>query len=89
MPNWVGHERHKTEYVLDWAPDLIVMSEWRASPWTDIRTARAGFYAEWLLLQEIGSGRAPYEIRSFALGPEINRLAFQRVGATAKARCLP
>ena len=42
---------------------LIVTTMSRDRPWQTLAEARAGFYADWLLLQEIKAGRAPYRVR--------------------------
>ncbi len=77
---WIAHERHHTQYVLSRAPDLIVMTKWRPTPWTDLRQARAGFYAEWLLLRAIKQGRgAPYRLHSAEVAPGMHWLMFSRV----------
>ena len=77
-PTWIGHERHNTEWVLAQCPQLIVMTKWGATPFTNLQTARAGFYAEWLLLQEIKSGRAPYELYDAEVAPGVHWLMFRR-----------
>ncbi|MBV8758340.1 MAG: hypothetical protein JO257_13725 [Deltaproteobacteria bacterium] len=75
--SWIGHERHDTEYVLARAPKLIVTTMSRSTPWT-LADARAGFWADWLLLQEIKAGRAPYHVLDIALAPDEHVLAFER-----------
>lgn len=74
---WIGHERHDTPYVLARAPKLIVTTMSRTTPWT-LADARAGFWADWLLLQEIKAGRAPYHVVDIPLAPDDHVLAFER-----------
>lgn len=76
--SWLGHERHDTAWVLEQAPDLIVSTKYRAVPWRDLREAKAGFFADWLLLQEIKSGRAPYEIYDAEIQPGVHWLMYRR-----------
>jgi hypothetical protein len=75
--NWIGHERHDTGWVLAQRPDLIVMTKWRDVPWT-LETARAGFFAEWLLLRAIKEGRAPYVVQDAEIAPGVYWLMFRR-----------
>ena len=75
--SWIGHERHDTAYVLARAPTLIVTTMERATPWT-LAEARAGFWADWLLLQEIKAGRAPYHVKDVELAPGDHLLMFER-----------
>ncbi len=77
--NWIGHERHDTEYVLGQRPDLIIFTRTRTTPWRDLAETRAGFWAEWLLLREIKAGRAPYVVDDAALGPREHVLMFRRI----------
>lgn len=74
---WIGHERHDTAYVLARAPRLIVTTMQRATPWT-LADAKAGFWADWLLLQEIRAGRAPYHVEDAELRPGDHLLMFER-----------
>jgi len=74
---WIGHERNDTEYVLSRAPALIVTTMRRATPWT-LADAKVGFWAEWLLLQEIKMKRAPYHVRDLEVTPGAHVLAFER-----------
>jgi hypothetical protein len=49
---WIGHERHNTPWVLSQHPTLIVLgTKFGSEPVRDVQTMRAGFYAEWELLQ--------------------------------------
>ena len=75
---WIGHERHDTEYVLARQPRVIVTTMHRDRPWQTLDEARAGFYADWLLLQEIKAGRAPYHVVDAALDPHDHYLMFER-----------
>jgi arabinofuranosyltransferase len=75
---WIGHERNCTECVLARAPDVIVTTMHRAQPWQRLDEARAGFYADWLLLQEIKAGRAPYQVRDAEVTPGDHVLLFER-----------
>jgi arabinofuranosyltransferase len=77
--NWIAHERHHTEWVLSQKPDLIVMTEWRRHPWRDLHETRTGFYAEWLLLQAIKQGRAPYRLYDAEVAPGVHWLMFSRL----------
>lgn len=76
---WIGHERHCTECVLARAPTLIVTTMSRDRPWQTLAEARAGFYADWLLLQEIKAGRAPYRVRDAEVMPGDHILMFERI----------
>ncbi len=75
---WIAHERHLTEYVLERAPTLIVTTMVRDHAWHDLSEARAGFYADWLLLQEIKAGRAPYHVHDAEVTPGVHVLMFAR-----------
>jgi hypothetical protein len=75
---WIGHERHCTECVLARAPSLIVTTMHRDHAWQSLAEARAGFYADWLLLQEIKAGRAPYRVRDAEVMPGDHILMFER-----------
>ena len=81
--NWLGHERHATQWVLDQAPELIVTTKFRAEPWRRLEETRAGFYADWLLLQEIKAGRAPYRIYDAEVTPGVHWLMFRRTADAA------
>ncbi|HMG53588.1 MAG TPA: hypothetical protein VK601_08900 [Kofleriaceae bacterium] len=76
---WIGHERHCVECVLARAPAVIVTTMHRDRPWQTLDEARAGFYADWLLLQEIKAGRAPYQVRDAEVMPGDHILMFERV----------
>lgn len=76
---WIGHERHCTECVLARAPAVIVTTMHRDQPWQTLDEARAGFYADWLLLQEIKAGRAPYRVRDAEVTPGDHVLMFERL----------
>ena len=75
---WIGHERNDTAYVLARAPAVIVTTMHRPTPWTSLADARAGFYADWLLLQEIRAGRAPYHVDDAEVIPGDHVLMFVR-----------
>jgi hypothetical protein len=75
---WIGHERHCTECVLARAPTLIVTTMHRDRPWRELAETRAGFYADWLLLQEIKAGRAPYRVHDAEVMPGDHILVFER-----------
>lgn len=76
--NWIGHERHNTEYVLGQRPELIIFARARTTPWRDLAETRAGFWAEWLILREIKEGRAPYVVFDAPIGPREHVLMFRR-----------
>ncbi len=78
--NWIGHERHCLECVLDAKPDLVVTTQFRAEPWTSAEEARAGFYAEWLFVHAVKEGAAPYHVVDAPITPDIHFLMFQRDG---------
>lgn len=78
--NWIGHERHCLECVLDLKPDLVVTTQFRAEPWSALEEARAGFYAEWLFVRAVKDGAAPYHIVDAPIAPNIHFLMFQRDG---------
>ncbi len=75
--SWLGHERHDTEYVLARQPRVIATTMHRPEPWQSLEEARAGFYADWLILQEIKAGRAPYHVADADLGGD-HYLIFER-----------
>lgn len=75
---WIAHERNNTAYVLTRAPTVIVTTMVRDHAWRELAEARAGFWSDWLLLQEIKAGRAPYHVRDLELGPREHVLAFER-----------
>ncbi len=75
---WIGHERHFTEYVLSREPTVIVTTSVRPTPWRTLAEARAGFWADWLLLQEIKNGRAPYRVHDAEVLPGQHTLMFVR-----------
>lgn len=77
--HWLGHERHATEWVLRQAPQLIVTTKFRPTPWRDLAQTKAGFFADWLLLQEIKARRAPYEVYDAQIAPGLHWLMFRRV----------
>ncbi len=74
---WIGHERHDLEYVLARAPDLVVTTKVRATPWATLDEASAGFYADWLILRAAKAG-APYRVLDLALAPDVHVLALAR-----------
>lgn len=74
---WIAHERHNTEYVLARAPTWIVTTMVRDRAWT-LADARAGFWADWLLLQEIKTGRAPFHVHDAEVTPGRHVLMFER-----------
>jgi arabinofuranosyltransferase len=78
---WIAHERNNTEYVLERAPAVIVTTMVQERPWSSIAESRAGFWADWELLQEIKSGRAPYRVRDAEVMPGKHLLMFERVAA--------
>ena len=75
---WIGHERHDTEYVLKRQPRVIATTMHRDRAWLGLEDARAGFYADWLLLQEIKAGRAPYHVVDVELAGHDHYLIFER-----------
>lgn len=78
--NWIGHERHCLECVLDAKPDLVVTTQFRSEPWTAVEEARAGFYAEWLFVRAVKDGAAPYHVVDAPIAPDVHFLMFQRDG---------
>lgn len=69
---WIGHERHNTEWVLSQRPSLIVFgTKFGTTPVHDVRTMRAGFYAEWELLQLAIARQIPYEPYSPEIAPGV------------------
>jgi hypothetical protein len=77
---WIGHERNDTEYVLARKPQWIVTTMIQPEPWT-LATARAGFWADWLLLQAIKRGAAPYAVHDAEVQPGRHALMFEYQGA--------
>jgi hypothetical protein len=82
--HWIGHERHLTPWVLEQKPDLIVTTEVRAEPWTDLQEARAGFIADWELVRLAKRGAIPYDMLDAEIAPGAHWLMFQR-----RAKALP
>jgi hypothetical protein len=82
--DWIAHERHDTAYVLARAPQVIVMTAHRDHPWT-LAEARAGFWADYELLEAIKRGTAPYHVVDAEVLPGDHILMFER-DATAPAR---
>ena len=76
--SWIGHERNNTEYVLERAPRVIVTTMHRDQPWRSLDEAKTGFYSDWLLLQEIKAGRAPYHVVDAEVQPHDHILMFER-----------
>lgn len=74
---WIGHEKHNTAFVLAQAPDVLVFTKWQDHPWT-VADAKAGFWAEWLLLQAIRDGSAPYRVLDAEVAPGVYWLMFER-----------
>jgi hypothetical protein len=74
---WIGHERNDVDYVVARAPAVVVTTMVSDAPWT-LAGAKVGFWAEWLLLQEIRAGRAPYHVRDLEVTPGTHVLAFER-----------
>ena len=81
---WIAHERNDTEYVLDRAPTVIVTTMVQDRPWSSLAESRAGFWADWLLLQEIRAGRAPYRVLDAEVAPGRHVLMFERVGSVGR-----
>jgi hypothetical protein len=75
---WIGHERHCTECVLARAPALIVTTMHQGHAWRELSDTRAGFYADWLVVQEIKAGRAPYRVLDAEVTPGDHFLVFER-----------
>ena len=74
----IGHERHHTDYILAQEPDLIVTFVWSSTPFdrgTDIRTAN---YGEYLLMQAVQDGRAPYRPYTPQVAPGVYWFMFRR-----------
>ena len=63
--------------MLSREPDLIVTNKWRLEPWT-LEESRAGFYASWLLLQEVKEGRAPYRVLNAEVAEGVYWLLLER-----------
>ncbi|MSP93252.1 MAG: hypothetical protein EXR79_15895 [Myxococcales bacterium] len=76
--NWIGHEREHTAWVLAQRPDVIALTRFRDRPWLQLADARAGFWAEWLLLREVKAGRAPYDVQDAPLAPGTHGLLLVR-----------
>ena len=76
--SWIGHERNNLEYALKWAPDLVITTKFRVAAWTSIDEASAGFYADWLILDAIKRGVAPYHVEDLEVVPGVHVLAFAR-----------
>jgi len=76
--DWIGHERHYTEYVLAQAPDVIVTTSERDHAWTAIAEGRAGFWADAQLVHAIKAGDAPYHVHDAEVAPGHHILMFVR-----------
>ena len=76
--NWIGHERHNLEWVLEQEPDLVVTTQFRDTPWDRLEETRAGFYAEWLFVRAVKDGRAPYHVVDAEIAPQVHFLLFER-----------
>jgi arabinofuranosyltransferase len=81
-PMWIGHERNNLEYALKWAPDLVITTKVGVSAWTSLDEASAGFYADWLILDAMKRGVAPYHVQDLEVLLGIHVLAFARDDAT-------
>jgi hypothetical protein len=81
--NWIAHERNDTAYVLRRAPGVIVTTSIRDVPWT-LEDARAGFWADWLLLEEIKRGAAPYRVVNAEIQAHRYMLMFERTADSAR-----
>ena len=81
---WIGHERNFTEYALAQEPAVIITTEVRDHAWADLGETRAGFWADWLLVQEIKAGRAPYHVHDAEVRPGEHVLMFVRDGITPR-----
>lgn len=77
---WIGHEKQNSEWVLRQKPELLVFTKWRDRPWT-VEDARAGFWAEWQLLDAIKRGRAPYTVEPAEIAPGVHWLVFRYNGS--------
>ncbi|MFO0676403.1 MAG: hypothetical protein U0169_07705 [Polyangiaceae bacterium] len=75
---WIGHERHDLPYVLERAPDLVVTTKFRETPWVSLDEASAGFWADWLLLRAAKEGRAPYHVEDAPIADGVHWLFLAR-----------
>ncbi|MFO0734985.1 MAG: hypothetical protein U0270_03865 [Labilithrix sp.] len=75
---WIGHERHDLEYTLSRAPDLVVTTRVRATPWQTLEEASAGFWADRLLLGAARTGGAPYRVEDLPIANGVHVLALAR-----------
>ena len=74
----IGHERHYTEYVLAREPDLIVTFVWSPTPFdlgTEVSTSN---YGEFLLMEAVREGRAPYRPYTPQIAPNVHWFMFIR-----------
>ena len=69
--NWIGHERHNTEWVLSRQPDIIVFNQWSKRPGR-LEELKAKYYASWLLLRAVKEGRARYILYSPPIQPGLH-----------------
>ncbi len=77
----LGHERHHTDYILEQQPDLIVTFVWSPTPFgrgTEVKTPNFG---EFLLMQAIQEGRAPYRPYTPQVAPGVYWFMFIRTEA--------
>ncbi len=75
---WIGHERHLTEWVVAQAPDVIATTSHRDRPWI-LAEASAGFVADWLLMRGVKDGTLPYEVHNAEIRPGVFLLLFTRL----------
>jgi arabinofuranosyltransferase len=82
----IGHERHNTEWVLAQKPDVIMTLAWSRTPFQPSTPIDAGVYADFLLMEEIRRGRAPYLVFTPEVAPGLYWFFFVRRDFAATLR---
>jgi len=74
----LGHERHNTEWLLAQRPHLIMTLAWSDRPFEPTTPVETGVYGEWLLMEEVRKGRAPYDVITPEVAPGVYWFMFLR-----------
>ncbi len=81
----LGHERHHTEYVLEQQPDIIVTFVWSPTPFGRGSEITTPNYGEYMLIQAIQEGRAPYRPYTPEVAPGVHWFMFIRTDMAPRA----
>jgi arabinofuranosyltransferase len=79
----LGHERHHTDYVLEQQPDIIVTFVWSPTPFGRGSEVATPNYGEYMLIQAIQEGRAPYRPYTPQVAPGVHWFMFIRSDESA------